>query len=165
MSTAVAQFEERFSGLLEHVGAMDVAALLEVLQTRTLAPGEAVITRGTPHDSLLLVEWGELVVTVRGLEISRLGPGEVAGEVGLLSPGVATASVRADEETMLHVLSGAGLATLWAEHPAVASALVQGLTRVISERLRSIEGDVDQLADQGHHGVVGLLRRLFGRAA
>lgn len=165
MSTAVAQFEDRFAALLEHVGAVDVAALLEVLQTRTLSVGEAAITQNQPHDSLLLVEWGELIVEVNGVEVSRLGPGEIAGEVGLLAPGTATATVRAAEETLLLVLSGHALGALWAEHPAVASALIQGVTRVISERIRSIEGDADQLGDHERHGVVGMLRRLFGRAA
>ena len=165
MSTAVTEFEHRFSGLLEHLGDLDVAALLEALETRTLAADEAVITQGEPHDSLLLVEWGELVVRVDGVEVSRMGPGEVAGEVGLLSPGLATATVRASAATLLHVLSGDALQQLWSDHPAVASSLIQGITRVISARIRSIEGDLDTPPDGQDEGVVGLLRRLFGRAA
>lgn len=165
MSSAVALFEERFSALLEHVGDLDVAALLETLNTRTLAAGEVAIVQGEPHDSLLLVEWGELIIEVSGVEVSRTGPGDIAGEVGLLAPGVGTATVRAAEETMLHVLTGEALERLWAEHPAVASAMIQGVTRVISERIRSIEGDVDKLGDHERLGVVGMLRRLFGRAA
>lgn len=165
MSNPVAEFEHRFADLLAHVGDLNVAALLDALQTRSLEPDETAIVQGEPHDSLLLVEWGQLVVEVKGVEVSRLGPGEVAGEVGLLDPGLATATVKAAEPTMIHVLTAEVLEQLWTEHPAVASSLVQGLTRVVSERLRSIEGDLDKLAGDQKGGVLGVLKRLFGRAA
>lgn len=164
MTHAIQEFEHRFADFLEHLGDVDVQVLLGVLETVTLEAGEDAITAGTPHDSLLLVEWGEMVVFVDDHEVSRIGPGEVAGEVGLLSAGKATATVRAAQKTMLHVLSGAALNGLWRDHPTIASSLIQGATRVIATRIREIEGDVDRVGDHPQ-GLLGMLGRLFGRAA
>ncbi|MCP4868710.1 MAG: cyclic nucleotide-binding domain-containing protein [Proteobacteria bacterium] len=149
---------------LDHLGDVDVEVLLSVLKTTTLEAGADAITAGKPHDSLLLVEWGELTVLVDEHEVSRIGPGEIAGEVGLLSPGLATATVRATQQTMLHVLTGESLQDLWRDHPSIASSMIQGATRVIATRIRAIEGDVDKLPDH-NQGLIGILGRLFGRAA
>jgi|GEM_PF-5846911 len=164
MSTPLAKFERRFADLLDHLGDLDVAALLDALEDRSIEPDETPIVQGEPHDSMLFVEWGALVVEVDGVQVKTLDPGDVVGEVGLLSPGNATATVRAVKTTLLHVLSADALERLWRDHPEVASTLLQGITRVISERIRSIEGNVD-LDEDDENGFLSRLRALFGRAA
>ncbi len=165
MSSPVQEFEQRFSAFLAQLGDLDVEALLSVLQSVTLDPGEAAITEGQPHDAILLVEWGALDVIVDGDRVAQMGPGDVAGEVGLLAPGQATATVRATAPTLVHVLSHTALDGLWSSHPAVASSVIQGVTRVIAGRIREIEGDVDRLHEHERHGLLSMLGKLFRRAA
>jgi len=165
MTSSVHEFEQTFAGFLDHLGDVDAEVLLGVLEPLTLSADEDAITGGEHHDSLVWVQSGELAVYLDGHEVSRIGPGEVAGEVGILAPGAATATVRATAPSELHVLSGAALQALWRDHPSIASSIVQGATRVIAGRIREIEGDVDRLPDHGTQGLLGMLSRLFGRAA
>ena len=51
-------------------------------------PGEVIIEEGSDSEEMYLVAEGELVVSkttgTRDVELARLGPGEVVGEIALL---------------------------------------------------------------------------------
>ena len=163
-------FDERFAAYLSHLGDLDVAALTSALSVREGVPGDVWIAQGKPHGALLFIEEGALAVTVANASeaphaVATLGPGDVVGEVGLLAPGPATATVRVVEPARAYALDSKALDALWAAHPQVASSLVQGLCHVMAKRIRSVEGDLDTLHDQEEGGLASLLKRLFGRAA
>jgi len=169
-SIDLAAFEDRFSGYLAHLGEIDVAALASALRTRTVSDGDVLITQGAGHDALLFVDGGTLDVTVANESeaphsVATLKSGDVVGEVGLLAPGPATATVRATSAGQVFELDGKGLDGLWREHPAAASSLVQGLCRVMATRIRSVEGDLDRLHEHEGGFLAQLLHRLMGRAA
>jgi CRP/FNR family cyclic AMP-dependent transcriptional regulator len=163
-------FEERFAAYLSHLGDLDVAALTSVLTERTGAVGEVWTQQGKQHGSLMFIDDGGLDVTVANESeaphtVAILGPGDVVGEVGLLSPGPATATVRVTKDAHAWVLDSRALDTLWEQHPPAASSLVQGLCHLMARRIRSVEGDLDTLQEHESGGLSGLLKRLFGRAA
>jgi CRP-like cAMP-binding protein len=75
----------------------------------TVAPGEAVVTRGEAGDRFYIVEEGTLqVVTEEGHAAADLGPGDWFGEMALLQDVPRTATVRA--------VSGARLFALDRQH-------------------------------------------------
>ncbi len=165
-----AAFEDRFSGYLAHLGEIDVAALASALRVRDVAPGDVLIAQSQPADALLFVDSGSLTVTVANASeaphvVATLTAGDVVGEVGLLSPGPATATVTVASAGRVLSLDSKGLDGLWSAHPAAASSLVQGLCRVMATRIRSVEGDLDRLEEHEGGFLAQLLHRLMGRAA
>jgi CRP/FNR family cyclic AMP-dependent transcriptional regulator len=104
---------------------------------QALEPGMELCAQGEPSDAAYVVLAGELEVistTPDGREvwIASLGPGALAGEMGVLDGGPRSAHMRAVRRTRLWRLGrGAVLETLMAE-PGAAIALLAEL----SERLR-----------------------------
>jgi putative peptide zinc metalloprotease protein len=107
------------------------------LAPRDVTVGTVILRQGDPGDECYLVHVGEVaVVTSAGAENecerARLGPGELFGEMALLSGAPRSATVIATKDCQLLVLSRAELRQLMAADWRVASWLV--------DLLRSREG-------------------------
>jgi CRP-like cAMP-binding protein len=79
------------------------------LVERKAAAGETIVRQGDRADAFYIVRDGEVIVSRTDdsgseLEVRRLGPDTVFGELGLLRGGVRTATVTAATETSLLVL-------------------------------------------------------------
>jgi CRP/FNR family transcriptional regulator, cyclic AMP receptor protein len=70
---------------------LDAVAL--AASERDFAAGEALMSEGDFGHSLFLVEDGSAEVSVDGIAVGTVGPGEVIGEVAVLASGRRTASV------------------------------------------------------------------------
>ncbi|HEX2043913.1 MAG TPA: cyclic nucleotide-binding domain-containing protein [Acidimicrobiales bacterium] len=87
----------------------------------TVAPGQAVVTRGEPGDRFYMVEEGTLeVITDDGRAAAELGPGDWFGEVALLDDVRRTATVRAVSGARLFALDRHRFLTAVATHPRTA---------------------------------------------
>jgi len=81
------------------------------LTETTIRPGAVVFSEGDPGDAMYLIVAGEVSVflTDRALglsvELARLGPGQVFGEMAIITGSPRSATVKATEETKLKVLS------------------------------------------------------------
>ncbi len=71
------------------------------LGRRVVAAGEAVITEGEVGDRFYIVESGHTTATHAGTVLSTQGPGDPFGEIALLRDVPRTATVVADEESVL----------------------------------------------------------------
>ncbi len=132
-------FTSQFPSLSVALSPAELDGLLAALEIEHIAAGETLITQGTPSDALYLVWEGALDVefaSKRGNSLSRLGPGEVAGEVSLLDPGPATATVYSDAGCTALVLRRARLERLWADHPETATRFLAHLCRELAHRIR-----------------------------
>ncbi|MFB3788423.1 MAG: PP2C family protein-serine/threonine phosphatase [bacterium] len=76
--------------------------IIQNSQVLVFEPDEIILTQNSPSDSLFLILDGQCSVRVDQRMISRLGPGDPAGEMGLLLNSPRTATVTALETT--HVL-------------------------------------------------------------
>jgi CRP-like cAMP-binding protein len=74
-------------------------------------PGEIVVRAGDPGDRIYLVLEGSAEITASGGLPKLLGPGEVFGEIAVLSGVRRTATVRAQTRLVLLAIDGRGLAT------------------------------------------------------
>jgi ABC-type lipoprotein export system ATPase subunit len=81
------------------------------LEVRRFAPGEPIITEGTQNDYFYIVDRGSVEVSLpcedrsQQTTIAEIGAGQYFGEVGLLNPGMAIATVKAALHTPVEVLA------------------------------------------------------------
>ena len=72
---------------------------------RTILAGTVVIRQGDDHGmGFFVVAEGEVIVSIDGQELNRLGPGGYFGEVALISDRVRTATVTAATDVRLLVM-------------------------------------------------------------
>ncbi len=71
------------------------------LKRREVRKGEAVITEGEVGDRFYIVEFGRTTATHHGEVLSSQGPGDPFGEIALLRDVPRTATVTADEDSVL----------------------------------------------------------------
>ena len=88
-----------FSGLSD--GDLDcVAALTTPLD---VAAGTVLFWQGEAGRQFMIIEQGEATVTLDGIEIAELGPGDFFGEIALLDGEPRLATVTATTRMLLHV--------------------------------------------------------------
>ena len=106
------------------------------VRRRTLAAGEVVVRQGDPSEHFYVVVRGACVASCRSptggeVELRRIGPGEFFGEVGLLTGGPRTATVRADGEVECLELPRAAFNALAGE----GQAAHEEIARVMRQRM------------------------------
>lgn len=116
----------------------------EVARTATvveLQPGEVLIEEASHADAMYVVVSGELVVSKsqqsQPIEIARLGPGEIVGEIALLERGLRLATVTASISSMALQIPAKSF-DLLLNDPTVARAMF----RTVTARLRDTESTV-----------------------
>jgi cAMP-dependent protein kinase regulator len=104
--------------------------LMEQMKMRSVLPEEAIIREGEVDDSMFIISSGRVKITKTseaGTEIvlARLSDGAFFGEIALLSESPRTASVIAEEETLLFQVSRDILAQVVKNFPSVANILLK----------------------------------------
>lgn len=131
------RFEDRFQRLADVLEQDELRALLDRLVAHELNAGETLITAGTDTDALFLVWDGALEVAIPGgTDPVVVGRGDYLGEVTLLSPGPATASVHAIEPTTVLSFTPDALEELAQGHPEAAAGLLGELVHTLARRVR-----------------------------
>ncbi len=123
----------RTSSILGAVRPAKRAALLERFVTRTFETGDKLITQGEESSGLYLVASGSLSVIHRSdadlsdddLAISKLGPGDVVGEVALVLRRPSNADVVAEHPTVTLHLPRDEFLDLIKAHPEVLAELYE----------------------------------------
>lgn len=127
-------------------------AFLDSLVQTEHADGEVLFSEGDPGHELLLIVSGHVRLSRRTeggdtLKLATLGPGEVVGEMAVLSPAARSAAAVADGPVKLAHLSRDNLLErLIMEEPA-ACALLRSCARLVSERLRHTRAKAELVRD------------------
>jgi CRP-like cAMP-binding protein len=121
-----------FAGLPEE----DVRAMLSLARRSTYRRGEVVFHRHDPADAMHLVTKGRFdvrIATPLGDEVALAiwGPGDIFGELAVLTDRARTATVTALEPAETLVVRGSELRRLAQRHPSLDEVLV----RVLAERV------------------------------
>ncbi|MFN8473984.1 MAG: SulP family inorganic anion transporter [Anaerolineae bacterium] len=114
--------------------------LLSYLDRLELPAGEYVVHQGAPSDELYLVESGELTALLERpddepLRLRTVGAGTPIGELGFYLGTPRTASVIAQQPTVLYRLTRARAEEINARDPEVAAVLHELVARILAERL------------------------------
>lgn len=108
-----------FSGLDDS----DLGAIAAVASEVEASAGQKLATEGDFGHALYAIESGTANVTVDGTNVRTLGPGDVFGEIAVLSSGRRTASVVATSPMRLLALFKPGVWALEKQAPEAAERL------------------------------------------
>ncbi len=120
----------------------DLTELSRVLRRKRVAAGEPLWRQGDSARELMLIEHGEVAASLRAtggrdVEVARIGPGEVVGELAVLDGGRHTMGIHATEPTTVFILGAADFTALLTRHVPSSFALKRRLAAVFIERHRS----------------------------
>lgn len=131
---------------------LDCDAVLAVIKARRGVAGDVLFAEGQPGASLLFVVEGSLAVRVKGsdgaeVEVARIGPSEVVGEMAALDPGPRSASVVARAPTLVVELTRDAILQLRRDAPFAAAALHRGIVADLARRLREVNARIERQLD------------------
>jgi len=113
----------------------DLEWLVAAGELRRVRAGEALILEQRGPDTLFVVLEGELVVSRAGLPLTRLGVGEVVGEMSLLDERPPSATVHADDDSEVLAVPYGPLRAKLAADPAFSSRFHHALCTFLANRL------------------------------
>jgi CRP/FNR family cyclic AMP-dependent transcriptional regulator len=109
-----------------------IASLADEIEVRK---GKVLTRQGEPGRECFVIVDGTAKATMRGRRSSAMGPGSVFGEMSLLDGGPRSATVTAETDMRLLVLTSRGFSTVLRDVPMVAPRIM----RALAERLREAE--------------------------
>lgn len=118
--------------------AEEIGAIAGVAQESQFAPGQIIVTQGTPGQAFYLVLSGRVEILRDGVSLGAFGPGDFFGEMSLLDQAPRSATIRAIDPTVCLMLSSWDFKALLERHPSIAIKLLEVLSRrlrVADERL------------------------------
>jgi SulP family sulfate permease len=150
-------FAERFAAIAEGLSDAELDGLSSAFLWHEAAAGEALVSQATFSDELFLVWDGALDITVPGPDedhhLATLGPGSLFGDVALLDPGPAGATVSTEQGATVLRMSRARFDQLAGEHPPAAASLLGEAVRALAARMRAARGHLEQLGGSAVPGV------------
>lgn len=149
-------------GLLRALPPSEVQALVSLVESVEASDGTVVFTQGEAGDALYVVARGEVEVLSGGRSIARLGPGEVVGEMALVSGEPRSATVRAAGDAELMRIDKSDFDRLVASSPPLALALSRLLAQRLgatSARQAEAEAEARRWRDEATRAVEGAALR------
>lgn len=135
----------------------ELESLRQVAHERTYGMGETIFKQGDPGDGIYIVKSGEVHIAVVASSgelrvISKLGVGELFGEMAVIDSDPRSASALAGERTTVYFVSRNDLLDMLNRAPQ----LTMGLMREISRRLRDFNRQyVREVLDAERLALVG----------
>lgn len=171
-------FARHFSALAKQFHSPEILkTILQSMEINHVPAGTRLIEYDGPCSTLYLVWDGLLSASIEDeegkIKLGDIGPGEWIGEVTLIEPGPASASVSTVEESTLLSMSHEAFSKLRDQHPAAAGALMHTLSLNLAERLRTYgnraaqeihahEFEMKELAPETRANIVKILANLMG---
>jgi CRP/FNR family cyclic AMP-dependent transcriptional regulator len=127
-------------GILAGLSDQSLINLATYGQFEQLAAGTNLIVEGDVQDRFYIVVSGKLVISAfaagKEVRLSVAEAGECIGEVSLLEPGAASASVQVFEQAILWSMNLDDLRLYLSEHAGGGGALLMGMAQCLSQRIR-----------------------------
>ncbi|MGV3633922.1 MAG: glutaminase A [Pseudorhodoplanes sp.] len=134
--------QELLKGLAEE----DVTALEALCETQSYHPGDRIIAKGDPSDSVFFLQRGMVSVKLAdGVRLATLVPGTAFGELALIG-GPRSADVFADNPVLCRRIPLQAFDAFRAERPAAAEVIVRNLAKLLAHRLLQANTKIDLLS-------------------
>ena len=128
--------------LFAHVSERGLRAVVSAADELDEPAGKALVREGDHGRELFVLTSGSARVTRQGRELAMLGPGDFFGEIALLAGGPRTATVTAESDVAVMILTPRQFETVLDSERSVRRAVLQAL----GERLPA-EEDGPQATD------------------
>jgi CRP/FNR family cyclic AMP-dependent transcriptional regulator len=122
-------------GLFAGLNRRELAGIASLTTEIEVPAGRVLIRQGDPGREAFVIEKGTARASMRGRKSRKMGPGECFGELALLHSAPRSATVTAETDMHLLVLSSREFSTVLNDFPAVARKVLAA----VSERLRGAE--------------------------
>jgi CRP-like cAMP-binding protein len=117
----------------------ELSLLLTFCEPVMAAKGDLIIKKGDLSDAMFLVVSGQVRARLRvgghDTSLGTMEPGELFGEVAMLSQTARSADVVAEVPTRLLRLTSEGFQELMSEHPKLAARMLYNISRLLATRL------------------------------
>jgi len=123
------------------LGRRELNHLETLIHLRNYYPGETIFSEGDIGSGMYIIRSGAVRIDMKN-EVGEnktqasLEPGDFFGEIALTTPMPRIATATATEQTVLAGLFRSDVLDAVRKHPAIASKILLGLNRVLSERLQ-----------------------------
>jgi len=118
--------------MLHNLSPSEVQAIIPLLKPLSVEPGTVLCREGDPGDAMFVIVGGEADIYKGPQLMAQLGPGEMFGEMALLTGEERSASVIARTPMRLYELDKTDFDGMLTRSPHLAS----GLSRILARRLR-----------------------------
>jgi len=144
-------------GILAGLSDRSLVTLATYGQYQQCPPETLIIQEGEVQDRFYVVVSGKLAISAfaagNEVRLSVAEAGECIGEVSLLEPGPASASVKVMEQAVLWSMNLEDLRRYLSEHAGGGGALLMGMAQCLSQRIRQ----TNQLISHHHVRPVEIL--------
>jgi len=127
----------------------ELAAAGSLWMRRLLEPGEVLWLHGQQAEELAVLVRGEMVARIADEDVGRIPQGNLVGEAAALCSDWRTASVFAETDCELLVISSRGLRLLRAQHATVYERLLHRALDQIVRQIQEVDRHIAQLAEGG----------------
>jgi len=117
---------------------VDISLFRRAPNQRQLEPGEVLFREGDHGDLMFAVVEGSLELSCAGRVVEEVGPGGIAGEMGLIDSEPRSATATAKTATVVAPVDKRQFTFLVQEHPTFALLVMQ----VMAERLRRTNASI-----------------------
>jgi len=134
----------------EFGGEIPFSRIVPYMERQELSNGEFLFRQGEPSDSVVLQASGCVAITIidehgRPIRLRRMIGHTVVGEMGFYRDVARTASVVAEEPTVVYRLTQTSFDRMQAEDPTAAAALHKLIIRLLSDRLEFANREISAL--------------------
>jgi len=148
------EFERSFGDWVQALGPRNTEILLKATSSMELAANRVLIRDNMPVDSLYLILDGQVSISVeqngRSVVIGTVGPGQVLGEVSVLSGKLeASSTVTSATPVRLLRLRHQAFEKLIATNYEIANVLLRYFVTMLAERVRTSIHSFAELKDRG----------------
>jgi len=141
MTVVASKLSQVYPHLVEHLSDAEREYLAALLVLRRADEGDELITYGEVADSLFMVAEGDVIVSLPSegglVDLGRRGAGRWVGEIGMIEPGPASATVRAGSDATLWILTNEAFQRMRKENPCCGAAIMEQVSKDIATRLRT----------------------------
>src|SRR5882724_10718007 len=100
---------------------------------KSFSDGEVIALEGEAGRTFVVIESGDVSVSVQGTEVSRLGAGEAFGEMALIDKSARSATVKAVGQAHCFLLPIWSFRPIVEEHPEMTWALLESLAKLVRD--------------------------------
>ncbi len=122
----------RRAPLLADLEPGELESLAGKMYERTFAAGENATVEGEPGDGFYVVESGGAAITVQGQPQGTLGPGDVFGEIALLTGSGRAATITATSDLHCYGLTPLDFRAVVEGNPTIAWKLMNSMVDTLS---------------------------------